>query len=218
MEEHDKDPAKRIAQHKLAHAVLRLVHGEKLARETEEEHRKLFNKSSVPGLQTDHNENRSAELVDRVVLNRDHAPFNTLVLPKSLIYNQRISRVLYHAGLVSSRSEGHRMVTKKGVYLGARPAGTGTMGENVDFSPAADWDGALTEKYIIGDTLIIRLGKWKVKIIKIISDEEFEKQGLSAPGWKDDNPEKPLTMDLVRMKPWHKKSYVAKAPMHSKGL
>lgn len=124
-------------------------------------------------------------------------------------------RVLYHAGLVSSRSEGHRLIAKKGVYLGARPGGSGTMGEQLDYSPAADWEPAETQRYVIGgDTLIIRVGKWKVRIIKIISDEDFEKQGLSAPGWKDNKPEEPLTDDLKRMKPWHEKSYIKKAPIH----
>ena len=107
------------------------------------------------------------------------------------------------------------MVAKKGAYIGARPGSTGTMGEQVDFSPAANWEGKETEKYIIGgDTLIIRVGKWNVKIIKIISDEEFEEKGLSAPGWKEDKPEKPLTIDIIRTKPWHKKNYIKKTPMH----
>ena len=210
MEEHDKAPHKRIAQHKLAQEVLKLVHGEKVANEAEQEHRGLFQKSSTPepNQSTDHATNAAP------LLNRDKAPTNSLVLPRSLVYGRRIPHVLYHAGIVSSRSDGHRLVTKKGVYLGARPGASGTMGQQVDYSPAANWEGTETEKYIIGDRLIIRIGKWNVKIIKIISDEEFEKQGLFAPGWKDDKPEKPLTDDVKRMKPWHQKNYIKKAPLH----
>ena len=125
-----------------------------------------------------------------------------------------MNHVVYHAGLAPSRSEAHRMVTKKGVYLGARPGGSGTMGDQVDFSPAANWEGKLTEKYILDDTLIIRVGKWKVRVIKIISDEEFERRGLSAPGWKDDKPREPLSQDLKKMKRWHAKSFVRKAKIH----
>ena len=210
MEEHNKAPHKRIAQHKLAQEVLKLVHGETLAKEAEQEHSKIFKKSSSD------DGNRSTDYVNKAVPS-ENAPTHSLVLPKSLIYNQPVSRVLYHAGLAPSRSEGHRMVMKKGVYLGARPGGTGTMGDQVDFSPAANWDGKETEKYIIGDdTLILRVGKWKVKVIKIISDEEFEEKGLTAPGWEEDGPEKPLTDDLRRMKPWHQKTYVKKAPIHQK--
>lgn len=217
MEEHSKDPPKRIAQHKLAHEVLKLVHGEKLADEAKQDHSKIFNKSFLPKSQNDGDQTQSSDHINKAVQSNSQntAPTYSLVLPKSLIYNQPIDRVLYHAGLVASRSEGNRMVSNKGAYIGARPGGTGTMGEQVDFSPAAHWDRKETEKYIIGgDTLIIRAGKWKVKVIKIISDEEFKKQGLSAPGWEDDKPEKPLTMDLKRKKAWNSKSYVEKAPIH----
>lgn len=219
MEEHNKSPPKRIAQHKLAQEVLKLVHGDQLANEAEQEHSKIFNKSLYPKPHNDDYKTQSPDHVNKVVpsTSQNSAPTHSLILPKSLIYNQPIDRVLYHAGLVTSRSEGNRMVSKKGAYLGARPGGTGTMGEQVDFSPAAHWNGKETEKYIIGgDTLIIRVGKWKVKVIKIISDEEFEKQGLSAPGWKEDKPEKPLTDDLKRMKAWNHKRYVEQAPMHQK--
>ena len=216
MEEHHKAPHKRVAQHKLAHEVLNLVHGEKIANEAEQEHRELFGRISVTQAHTDDDGSHSTDNSNDAVpsLNKSIGPTQSLILPKSLVYGQRMSHVIYHAGLVPSRSEGHRMVTSKGVYLGARPGGSGTMGEQVDFSPAANWEGKETEKYIIGDMLIIRVGKWKVKIIKVISDEEFEERGLSAPGWKEDKPEKPLSDDLQRMKPWHKKNYVRKAPIH----
>lgn len=217
MEEHNEDPPKRIAQHKLAREVLKLVHGETLANAAELDHRKMFSKSVTPNPQTDDDGSISTDDVKKAIsFNvRDNAPTHSLILPKSLIYNQPIERVLYHAGLVPSRSEGHRMVSKKGAYLGARPGGTGSMGEQVDFSPAAHWDGKETQKYIIGDdTLILRVGKWNVKVIKIISDEEFEKKGLSAPGWKEDTPRKPITDDLKKMKTWYPKKYVEKARIH----
>ena len=221
MEEHNKAPPKRIAQHKLAQEVLKLVHGEKLADEAEQEHSKIFNKFLSPKPQNDGDQTQSSNHINRAVQSNSQntAPTYSLVLPKSLIYNQPIDRVLYHAGLVASRSAGYRMVSKKGAYLGARPGGSGTMGEQVDFSPAAHWDRKETEKYIIGgDTLILRVGKWKVKVIKIISDEEFKKQGLSAPGWEEDKHEKPLTDDLKRNKAWNSKRYVEKAPIHQNRL
>lgn len=223
MEEHNKAPPKRIAQHKLAQEVLKLVHGEELAREAEQEHRKIFNKSFAPDPQTD--EDASIDHVNKASIDhvntaipsnsQNTAPTHSLILPKSLVYNQPIARVLYHAGLVPSRNEGQRMVFQKGAYLGARPGGTGTMGEQVDFSPVANWAAKETEKYIIGgNTLIIRVGKWKVKVIKIISDEEFKEKGLSAPGWREDKPEERISDDIKRMKPWYQKTYVEKAPVH----
>ena len=217
MEEHNKAPSKRVAQHKLAQEVLKLVHGNTLAAQAEQEHSMMFSKPITPNSQADADGNISMGNVNKAVpgANANFTPTTSLVLPRSLIYNQSIDRVLYHAGLAASRSEGHRLVKQKSAYLGARPSGTGTMGQQVDFSPATVWAGKETEKYIIGgDTLILRAGKWKVKVIKIISDEEFEEKGLSAPGWKEDKPEKPLRDDLRRMKGWSKKNYVKTAPLH----
>ena len=192
MKEHNKDASKRVAQHKLAKEVLSIVHGKKIAVETEQEHRSLFKKPSisVPQLSAEGKGERPLN-VNRIlnktapVVDADSPPFHSLTLPKSLVYNQPVARVLYHAGMVALRSEGHRMVEKKGAYVGARPGGTGTMSDQVDWSPATNWEAQETEKNIIGgDTLFMRVGKWKVKIIKIIGDKEFEERGLTAPGWE----------------------------------
>lgn len=215
MEEHNKDPSKRVAQHKLAQEVLNIVHGETLALQAEQEHSRIFKKFVAANPQTE-DENKPTDHGNKVLpyASSDEAPTYSVILPKSLIYNQPMYRVLYHAGLVASRSDGQRMVNKKGAYLGARPSGSGTMGEQVDFSPAANWAGKETQKYIIGDdTLIVRVGKSKVKVIKIISDEEFEEKGLSAPGWKEDKPEESLR-HLEGMKAWNVKNYVKNAPIH----
>ncbi|KAL9133546.1 MAG: hypothetical protein Q9175_005272 [Cornicularia normoerica] len=215
MEDHNKDPSKRVAQHKLAQEVLNIVHGETLALQAEQEHSRIFKKFVAANPQTE-DENKPTDHGNKVLpyASSDEAPTYSVILPKSLIYNQPMYRVLYHAGLVASRSDGQRMVNKKGAYLGARPSGSGTMGEQVDFSPAANWAGKETQKYIIGDdTLIVRVGKSKVKVIKIISDEEFEEKGLSAPGWKEDKPEESLR-HLEGMKAWNVKNYVKNAPIH----
>ena len=217
MEEHNKAPSKRVAQHKLAQEVLKIVHGNTLATQAEQEHSMMFSKPITPNSQADADGNISTGNVNKAVplANPDFTPATSLILPRSLVYNQPVDRVLYHAGLAASRSEGIRMVKQKGAYLGARPSATGTMGQQVDFSPATMWNGSETEKYIIGgDTLILRTGKWKVKVIKIISDKEFEEKGLSAPGWKDDKPEQPLGDDLQRMKKWNKRNYLKTAPLH----
>lgn len=226
MTEHNREPSKRVAQHTLAREVLQLVHGPKVAEESERQHRALFQRApaSIPTTSTD---NRSIsphtpEQMDNAVSNPiidkyDKRPFHNLVLPKSLVYKQPISRMLYHAGMVKSRSEGHRLVNNQGVYLGALPSAGGTMGNQLDFSPAFNWQGNEIEKYTIGgDTLILRVGKWNVKIIKIISDEEYEAQGLTCPGWKEQIEEKPLTEDLTNMKAWHSKGYVKNAKLHQK--
>ena len=224
MEEHKKEPSKRIAQHKLAREVLEIVHGSPVAEQTEQEHRSLFKRPSVALPQSAAKDGITPPILNMHVnksapqVNAENSPFYSLTLPRSLVYNQPISKVIYHAGLVASYSEGHRMVTQKGVYLGAKPGATGTMGDQVDFSPATNWAGKETENYIIdGNTLIVRIGKWKVKIIKIISDKDFEAQRLSAPGWKEERPQKPWTKDEPKARPRNEKEFVEEAPRASGG-
>ena len=61
------------------------------------------------------------------------------------------------------------------------------MGDALSFTPVMNWNPAETEKYLIGgNLLVLRVGKWKVKVVKVISDEEFETLGLSVPGWKEE--------------------------------
>ena len=88
------------------------------------------------------------------------------------------------------------------------------MGDQLEFSPALNWHADETEKYIIdGDLLILRVGKWKIKIVKIVSDEEFERLGLTAPGWKEKLEREQNS--LPDLKSWHRKDYIAKTVLHS---
>ena len=235
--EHEKQPSKRLAQRKLAREVLEIIHGNTVANEAETQNSLLFHPSapSEPSVsQNPHEfeietegEHKSStfkpakptDISSAMNKNAPHttaanAPSHNCILPKSLVYRQPIARVLYSAGLVASKSEGHRLAAKKGAYIGSRPSATGTMGDNLDFSPCANWNPNETEKYIIGDDLLVlRVGKWKVKIVKIISDEEFEQRGLTAPGWKEED-NQPILRQDAQLRPWHQKTYVDRAPLH----
>lgn len=222
MVKHQSQPSERIAQRKLAFDVLDLVHGEKRAQEAAEQHSLVFKSSHrpvpEPALEP------GIKPPDVSPLLNVHAPPTTantalsphLILPKSLVYKQPIARVFYAAGLVASRSEGHRLVAKKGAYVGSRPGASGTMGDSLEFSPALNWHADETEKYVIdGSLIILRVGKWKVKIVTIVSDAEFERLGLTAPGWKEEvEPKHTPVPD--KMKSWEPKTYLAKAPLHQK--
>ena len=194
MDEHQTQPSMRIAQRKLAVEVLELIHGEKVAREAEAQHRVIFNPPPISAaVEKKLQQPNTADINPLLNPNAPHissanAPSPHLILPQSLIYGQPIARVLYAAGLVSSRSEGHRLVAKQGAYIGSRPGASGTMSDALEYSPAANWHPDDTERYIIdGDLLILRVGKWKVKIVKIVPDLEFRERALTAPGWDDDN-------------------------------
>ena len=196
MTKHNEDASKRIAQHNLAHEVLCLIHSEKDAKEAAAQHAQLFKRK--PTIQQISPSNSVADTPDSskppVIsnsLNR-HAPITTVydapslnvTLPASLVLDQPVARVLYYAGLVASRSEGHRLCSQEGAYVGSRPSNQGTMGDELEFTPCKNWQRGDTTSHIIdGKVLILRVGKWRMKIVRIVSDEEFEAKGLTAPGW-----------------------------------
>lgn len=187
MDEHVKDPSKRHAQHALARDVVEMVHGAQEANDAEASHRMLFrgrsdkeDPASIGG-DLSNSLNKNAPQT-----NSYNMPSVNVVLPHSLVYHQSIARILYAAGLVSSKSEGHRLAANQGAYIGSRADGTGRMRDDLTFTPVKLFEPYRTKDYIIdGELLILRVGKWKLKVVKIVSDEEFATRGLTAPGWDE---------------------------------
>lgn len=162
-----------------------------------------------------------------------HAPPNNrnaptamqqLVLPKSLIWMQPVAKVFYSAGLVTSRSEGHRLCQNQGGYIGRLPSDRQTMGDALSFYPAKLQDPHRTWNNVIRDRerdsrspmdkdgeegiLILRAGKWNVRIIRIVSDEKFKTLGLpDPPGWRELSSQKAAGKALQEQQehplPWH---------------
>ena len=201
MEENDKDRSKRVAQRRLAFEVLCVVHGKKEAQAAELESQKIFGGRSAfvaynaAKATSSSDEQEKPPAGDWNFAVNKYAPHVTsadrpgakMTLPRSLVVNQPISRVLYAAKLVSSRSEGHRVVVERGAYVGSLPGQKGGMGDKLEFDRIVNWQPSETEKFIIdGSLLILRVGKWNVRLITIVSDEEFEKLGVEAPpGWEE---------------------------------
>lgn len=208
--EHQKDPSKRTAQHLLAFEFVHLAHGNEAAKSAESQHQRLFNSNaSVQGLLEQASQSQavgdeSAQLDQE---NRNQVMWNPSVniharptrmdsnqpmrikLPKSLVENQPIHRILWSAGLVSSKQEGHKLVANRGCHIGGKSENVAKkpMGDDLTFSPVKTFAPEDTNKYIIDDSLLIlRIGKWKIRMITIVSDQEFEAMGLSCPGWKDE--------------------------------
>lgn len=218
MAQHKNAPSKRIPHHKLAHEFVSLVHGYQAATDAAAQHSSMFTKPSLTtmaagakepktnplltnqnpatraaGLFTSNQVNKYAEQT-----NAQSAQNQNIVLPKSLIYDQPIARVLFAAGLVTSRSEGHRLAEGTGAYIGRRSSGNEQMSDDVSFIPAKPRDPMQTWSYVIKDQdagvvqeegeeglLILRVGKWKVRIVRIVSDEKYEKMDIPNPpaGW-----------------------------------
>lgn len=205
MVEHNKDPSKRIAQRRLARDALEIVHGEEEMKSVEAQHGLLFARSKtsikkeiraakpdIKGAKRVPSKDPNAPPDMNPLLNKfagpaKHAPAGQKILPRSMVVSQQISRVLYAAGLVASRSEGHRLMAAGGAYIGscAGPVHT-EMPDHVEFTPVKNWEDDYINKFIVNNgLLILRAGKWRVRVIKIVEDEEFERLGLDVPGWKE---------------------------------
>ena len=182
--EHQKAPSKRIAQRRLAQEVIALIHGESEVEAVESQQRRLFSSSSVAKTESNStNEPEDSSPPETIV---GGGTVMNIVLPKSLVYNQPMGRILYAASLVTSRSEGHRLVIKGGAYIGSEPNQAGGMGDEVKFTSIVDWDPQYIQKFMLeGDILLLRVGKRKIRTVKVIDDEDFEAQGLDCPGWKE---------------------------------
>ncbi|KAF9888784.1 tyrosyl-tRNA synthetase [Aspergillus nanangensis] len=205
VERQNEDPSQRVAQHLLAYEFVELIHGKDEAEAVARQHRQLFRPRSSTAEPTPlgpltsprTTQGPEASFVNPQSGNA-HAPQTNfknmpnmnVTLPRSLVYNQTFNKVLWSAGLVSSKGEGHRVIVNRGAYVGSRPGDSGPMGDNLSFTPIQTWENTKTQEFIIdSDLMFLKLGKWKFKMVKIVSDEEFKQLGLTAPGWEPEQSE-----------------------------
>lgn len=209
MEKHRCDESKRLAQHRLAYDFVELVHGLSAAQEAEMQHKQAFSKTLT--FQDIQNQFADRKQPDgrpddlHPSLNKHAAPQDletswdiNIRLPRSLVVQQPLSRILWSAGLVASRSEGQRLINNRGVYVGGRIGKEGenvAMSDTVNYLPAMDSKWSSIEPLLLNDNLLIlRTGKWKKKFVEIIPDAEYEALGLTCPGWDEvQQPESELT-------------------------
>lgn len=186
MEEQVKDPSKRVAQHRLAYEVVTLVHGAEAAKDAESQHRMMYSSGVVvtapelePGQEYQASEGQT---------HANNAPRPDMILPRSLIMGNSIARILYATGLATSVKEGHRLAAQEAAYIGAMPGfrKTGDPSMNpsqLTWSPVKIWFPQETQRYIIDDKLLLlRKGKHNIRIIKLVSDEEYNESGETYPG------------------------------------
>ncbi|THC99738.1 hypothetical protein EYZ11_000788 [Aspergillus tanneri] len=207
MEEQNQDPSKRVAQHALASEFVELIHGKAEADAVAIQHRQLFRSRSstaepspllkTSGIPANYAKSPASAFANPQSGNKYAAQTNfanmpsiQVTLPKSLVYNQQFHKILWSAGMVSSKSEGHRVASNKGAYVGSRPGDSGHMTDSLTFTPILTWPAERTKEFIVdSNKLFLKLGKWKFKVVTIVSDEEFKQLGLSAPGWEPEKQE-----------------------------
>lgn len=108
---------------------------------------------------------------------------NVVTIPLSLIEAGSFPLVLQASGLVSSRSEGHRLVANQGAYVVIPNSGTPENPHGLKWEPIPA-KGANPHHYLVDwEALVLRSGKSKIQVCRVIPDEQFEAEGLSCPGW-----------------------------------
>ena len=161
--EHEKDPPKRLAQHKLAKEVLKLVHGLGEANNVEWEHKSLFGaKASEPMTP------ESSALPDPVGY---LSAFDTL--------STHLFGLLHRTGLFQSGKAATDLIKAGGFYVGTKA--TPASSAESSSPPASSDDTGFTfvrcndhrmflseeQHFINGNRLVFRLGKTKVRVIGI---------------------------------------------------
>ncbi|KPM37400.1 Tyrosine--tRNA ligase, mitochondrial [Neonectria ditissima] len=186
MAEHQKDPAARTAQHTLAFEVVSLIHGSQRALEEAKQHEFRFG-GVLPSVINEPPESSG-------IITPNNAPRSDIKLPKSIM-KLSPAKILFAAGLATSSSDGQRLVTQQGAYIAAQPGQKrGLVPGNLSWTPMKAWFPEETARYLIDERmLILRKGKHNIRIVELISDEEWEASGEIYPG-------QPYTGIVRRMK------------------
>ncbi|EQK99005.1 Tyrosyl-tRNA synthetase [Ophiocordyceps sinensis CO18] len=204
MVEHRQDPTKRLAQHTLAFEVLSLVHGSQKALEEAQQHEFRFGGKLPPIVKV--------PTQDSGIVVPNNAPRSDIELPRSVL-DLSPAKILFACGLASSASDGQRLVKQEGAYVAAQPGQKkGLVPGNLNWTPIKMWFPEETARYVLDDhILILRKGKHNVRIIELVSDEDWEKSKKIYPG-------QPLTGFVRRAKAAMKEQAEARGepPMRAK--
>ncbi|ETS75232.1 hypothetical protein PFICI_13716 [Pestalotiopsis fici W106-1] len=193
MEEHAREPAKRVAQHALAFELVALAHSEQLAKDAREQHQAMYSKksgiSTANALPTAQEELKQYPQDGKPASQEAAINFKAdMELPESLITGKSLGHVLYASGLASSVSDGVRLTKFNGAYVAGAPGqksatNKGMTWGDLTFTPAKNWFPKDNRNFLIdGELLIVRRGKHFIRIIKVVSDEQWEKSGKKYPG------------------------------------
>lgn len=216
MQSQRKDESKRIAQHILAKEIVELAHGAEDAKKAEAAHKEAFSQGthtfSLSGLRKTLEEIKQKALPPQEVdeaeskllaYKQTYASSSTasgtsadtpqkealqiVTLPQTLLSQGSFPRVLHAAGLVGSKSEGQRLIAKRGAYVvlpnsGSLENPSGLRWEQVPI----DISTTDPNQYLLDwEALVLRSGKSNIQICRIVAEETFEQEGLTCPGWEE---------------------------------
>ena len=189
MTEHSSNASLRIPQRALASEMVPMIHGQGACERVEQQLAILYDshattRAAAAASTASGDVPAEADLDKKTPVTAENAPSTRAFLPRSAVVGRPFSHVMYAAGMSESRSAANRLISGGGAYVGSRPGGTevGGMGNALKFAPMKLWGAEQTEKYLIdGSLLILRVGKWKVKVIEVLDDVEYYRRGLPTP-------------------------------------
>ncbi len=101
---------------------------------------------------------------------------SVVTLPLSILQPGSFPRVLQAAGLASTKSEAHRLIANKGAYVVVPMSGTVENPTSLKWTPIESSSSANPKHYLIDfEALVVRSGKSKIQVIRVVKDEQFEK-------------------------------------------
>jgi tyrosyl-tRNA synthetase len=199
--DHAADPGKRLAQHLLAAEVLELVHGKEVADRTRNEHRAM-RAPTLAALQSGANKTGSLATPSEEPTDGgnkqtaasgdgdgDAAAVQRILLPKCLVLNKSPSEILYAASLAKSKSAAARLVSAGTLYAAMPQASEASSPEppadlmNTELRFAkqtVNVPSGLDSFTQPGNLLVLRLGKWKIRIIEVVPDAEYEARATDS--------------------------------------
>lgn len=146
---------------------------------------KVVKDSSKPV--SEHDESRSLAR-EGLPITLNNAPGISMELPESLIMGKSIARIIHAAGFTESISAANRLVFAQGAYIGGSPGqpaetNKGMTPHQLQWTPIKAWVPEHTKRFLIdGKLLLLRKGQHNVRMIRIVSDEEYERSGQTYPG------------------------------------
>lgn len=104
---------------------------------------------------------------------------SVITLPLSTMQPGAFPRILVEAGLASSKSEAHRLIANKGAYVVLPNSGSVEYPTSLRWVPIDSSKTSNPHHFLIDfEALVLRSGKTKIQVVRIVSDEDFKKKGL----------------------------------------
>ena len=190
--EHAKNPEKRVAQHLLASEFVTLAHGSVIAAKAAEEHSTRASQRRVINISAHIEEVKNEALqqlqpgakppIENMSVNikapqasANNEGTQTYVLTKEFLEEANFPAVLLAVGLVGSKAEGARLIANRGAYIGGNISKQpGEFADNLAWRQIRHTTKGGALPYVVwsGDKglLVLRVGKWKVRIIRVYSE------------------------------------------------